>query len=197
MGPLGAAAQVGCCPNHSNQNLTACLTRLNHCLWPLQQPRTVALNRIEDRTSAKASGGNLAPANAKRVCAEQRALPKGMSKKDMPQHGNCLFHAAAYCISKLTKSELIDHHHLRAECVSHLANMTSATSMIGMVKCPMVPKQTALTPTVTPWPSQRRGAAVLSCKPLPACMIQNLSFSRSHLTWKFLPSMPNRGNMLL
>ena len=38
----------------------------------------------------------------------------------MPQDGNCLFHAAAYCISKLTKSELIDHHHLRAECVSHL-----------------------------------------------------------------------------
>jgi len=74
----------------------------------------------EDRTSAKASGGNLAPANAKKVCAEQRALPKGMSKKDMPQDGNCLFHAAAYCISKLTKSELIDHHHLRAECVSHL-----------------------------------------------------------------------------
>ena len=38
----------------------------------------------------------------------------------MPQDGNCLFHAAAYCISKLTKSELIDHHQLRAECVSHL-----------------------------------------------------------------------------
>lgn len=79
----------------------------------------MALNR-KTAPVPRPGGGNLAPANAKKVCAEQHALPKGMSKKDMPQDGNCLFRAAAYCSSKLTKSELIDHHQLRAECVSRL-----------------------------------------------------------------------------